>query len=236
MSVFPACLFSLLLKICFIFSSFQEVSSWIYVWKKELVTGVPMLFLFSLCSKSRKQTMSPIRTICRWWSERQDCRCFSVVLKQASVGDRRAPFLATDATSFLRKRVQKISPSTYCLLMLSPWPQECMRGYTWNTVVYNVWWDSGQRLGAHKAGVLLERRGGGLWGWGWGWFESAAFCGKSQKDGSDGASHTILIPLFTVSMIQSPPVFSTERDNDPVLRPQVATAAVTLSYNCYQPV
>lgn len=91
-------------------------------------------------------------------------------------------------------------------------------------------------LCTHKAGVLLEQQGGGLClgGEGGG---TAAFSGNSQNDYSDGASHTVLIPQFTVSMIQSPLAFSTERDNDPVLEPQVAAAAaVTLTYNCYQPV
>lgn len=56
-----------------------------------------------------------------------------------------ASFLAPDRASFKEAHVE-ISPSTNCLLLLSPWPQECMEGYTMNTRVYDVWWNTGQRF------------------------------------------------------------------------------------------
>lgn len=56
-----------------------------------------------------------------------------------------ASFLAPDGASFKEAHVE-ISPSTNCLLLLSPWPQECMEGYTMNTRVYDVWWNTGQRF------------------------------------------------------------------------------------------
>lgn len=198
--------------------------------EKELVTNVPMLFLF--CPAAIKAGSGRCR-LSGPSAAGNHAVSFSVLLKQVGVDDRRASILATDASSFKRKRKQKISPSTYCLLLLSPRSQECMRGYTMNTAVYKVRWDSGQgsicrKLDAHKAGALLE-------GWRGGFSKLSFLREMIERLYRLSFTHSIDSTIHCFKWFPALWPFP-QRDNDPVLKPQVLTAAVTLSYNCYQPV